>query len=289
MAADQPSVDARHDLDRSNERPHGRSKRWFILAPFITLMLSLGGYFGVDWWLYALSHVSTDDARIKGTLITVSTRVPGRLVSMVVEQGQRIKQGDLIARIQQDEYKSQVVLRQAVLEAAKSQLAGAMLELTLTRALAAGHIERSDAVLGASRSQLAEAEKAAALEAQRVKADLREKQATVEEAKAHLREATIKRDMASADLKRLEQLYRDGIIAAEQRDQAIAAYDQAVAQNQSVLEARNKSLAILERAGAESRRVQLFLDHVRTQRRKVRESAALKVLAEAEQQRVKMK
>ncbi len=252
-------------------------------------MLSLGGYFGVDWWLYALSHVSTDDARIKGTLITVSTRVPGRLVSMVVEQGQRIKQGDLIARIQQDDYKSQVVLRQAVLEAAKSQLAGAMLELTLTRALAAGHIERSDAVLGASRSQLAEAEKAAALEAQRVKADLREKQATVEEAKAHLREATIKRDMASADLKRLEQLYRDGIIAAEQRDQASAAYDQAVARNQSVLEARNKSLAILERAGAESRRVQLFLDHVRTQRRKVRESAALKVLAEAEQQRVKMK
>ncbi len=182
-----------------------------------------------------------------------------------------------------------MVLRQAALEAAKSRLAGAMLELTLTRALAAGQIERSDAVLGASRSQLAEAEKAAALEAQRVKADLREKQATVEEAKAHLREATIKRDMASADLKRLEQLYRDGIIAAEQRDQAIAAYDQTVAQNQSVLEARNKSLAILERAGAESRRVQLFLDHVRTQRRKVQESAALKVLAEAEQQRVKMK
>ncbi len=175
MAADQPSLDARHDLDRSSERPHGRSKRWLILAPFIILILSLGGYFGVDWWLYALSHVSTDDARIKGTLITVSTRVPGRLVSMVVEQGQRIKQGDLIARIQQDDYKSQVVLRQAGLEAAKSQLAGAMLELTLTRALAAGHIERSDAVLGASRSQLAEAEKAAALEAQRVKADLREK------------------------------------------------------------------------------------------------------------------
>ena len=35
--------------------------------------------------------------------------------------------------------------------------------------------------------------------------------------------------------------------------------------------------------------MQLFLDHVRTQRRKVQESAALKVLAEAEQQRVKMK
>jgi hypothetical protein len=54
-----------------------------------------------------------------------------------------------------------VALREAALEAAQSQLASAEADLELCRALTEGQIERSDAVLGASRSQLAEAEKAA--------------------------------------------------------------------------------------------------------------------------------
>ena len=85
------------------------------------------------WWLYSLSHVSTDDARVKGTLITVSSQVPGRLVTVTIEEGQRLKQGEVIAQIQQDDYQAQVVLREAALEAAQSQLANAEADLELAR------------------------------------------------------------------------------------------------------------------------------------------------------------
>jgi membrane fusion protein (multidrug efflux system) len=265
------------------------ARRWLVLLPLIGLGVVVGGYFGVQWWLYSLSHVSTDDARVKGTLITVSSHVPGRLLTVAVEEGQRVKKGELIAQIQQDEYRAEVALREAALEAVQSQLASAEADLKLARTLAEGQIERSDAALGASRSQLAEAEKAAALEAQRSKANLQEKEAAVEEAKARLSGAKATLEKAAADLERAKQLFRDGIIAAEHRDHAAAEYDQAVARYQSAREALNKHLALLQLARAESRRVQLLLDNVRTQRRRVRESKALKTLAVAERQRVRMK
>jgi membrane fusion protein (multidrug efflux system) len=285
-------MDDQDVLDAAEAAPATRqrmSKRWIIVAPLLVLVVAVGGYFGVRWWLYSLRHVSTDDARVKGTLVTVSSQVPGRLSSVVVEDGQRVKQGDLIARIQPDEYKAEVALREAALEAVQSQLASAEADIELARTLAAGHIERSDAVLGASRSQLSEAEKAAALEAQRTKASLHEKEAAVEEARAQLNGAKANLDKVAADLRRAQELFRDGIIAAEQREQAAAAHEGALARFQAAQETLNKSLAQLELTRAESRGVQLLLDTVRTRQRQVKESEALKSLAEAELQRVKMK
>ena len=266
-----------------------KSKKWMFLAPLIILVVIAGGYFSIDWWLYALRHVSTDDARVKGTLITVSSRVSGNLMAVRVEDGQPIKRGEVIARVQQDDFEARVALREAALEAAQSQWSSALLELDLERAVTDGQIERSEAVLGASQSQLDEAQKAAGLESERVKADLREKEAAVQEAKAQLQSAKVHQDMASSELKRANQLFEDGIIAAEQRDHATATYDQAVARYQTAQEALNKNLAVLARAEADSRRVQLLQTNVRTRLRHVNESTALRIMAVAEQQRVRMK
>ena len=292
MAIENRSIDERNTLpeSRSPVTPRRlRAKRWFILVPLLVLTLGLGGYFGVRWWLYALHHVYTDDARVKGTLITISSEVAGRLVTLAVEEGQRIHKGDLLAQIQQDEYQAQVALHSAALEAAQSQLASAEVDLALTRTLAEGQIQRSDAVLGTSRSQLAEAEKAAKLEEQRAVANLREKEAGVEEARARLTGAKAVLDKAIADRDRAKQLASDGIVAAERLDQAVAAYDSAVAQQQSAQEMLNRTLALVQMAQAEGRRVQLSLDQVQTQQNKVRESQVLKELAIAERQRTKMK
>ena len=279
---------ANGDMDHPTAPPRS-SKRWMILAPLIALVVIAGGYFGVNWWIYALNHVSTDDARVKGTLITVSSRVSGRLIGVPVEEGQPIKRGEVIARVQQSDYQAQVALREAALEAARSQLSSALLELDLERVVTEGQIERSEAVLGASESQLDEAQKAAGLERQRAKADLREKAAAVQEARARLQSARVNQVMAASERKRATQLFEDGIIAEEQRDQATAAYDQAVASFQTAEESLHKSQALLARAEAESRRVQLLQTTVRTQQRRVKESATLKDLAVAEQQRVRMK
>ena len=45
--------------------------------------------------------MSTDDARVKGTLITVSCQVPWRLLTMAMQEGQRLNTSDRIAQVQQ--------------------------------------------------------------------------------------------------------------------------------------------------------------------------------------------
>jgi len=140
-----------------------------------------------------------------------------------------------------------------------------------------------------SRSQLSEAEKVAKLAEQRTLANLREKEAGVEEVRARLTGAKAALDKAMADRDRAKQLASDGIVAAERLAQAVAAYDSAVAQQQSAQEMLNRALALGQMAQAEGRRVQLSLDQVQTQQNKVRESQVLKDLAIAERQRITMK
>ena len=261
-----------------------RGSRWRIFAPLLVLGLAVGGYFGVQWWLYTLSHVSTDDARVKGTLITVSAEVPGRLLSVPIKAGQPIKQGDLLARMDPEFYELEIAQRQAALEAVQSQLTRAEIEHELAQALTEGNIERSEAVLNASQSQLSEVQGAAQLENERVEAELREQEAAVEAARAQLAGTKAQLDVAAAENARAVQLFQDGIIPAEQRDQVMAAYDLALAQHQSVQKSLDQTLALLQGARAESQRVQLRLESVRTQEQKVEESQVLRTLAVAERQ-----
>ena len=261
-----------------------RGSRWRIFAPLLLLGLAVGGYFGVQWWLYTLRHVSTDDARVKGTLITVSAEVPGRLLSVPIKAGQPISQGDLLARMDPEFYELEIAQRQAALEAVQSQLTRAEIEHELAQALTEGNIERSEAVLNASQSQLSEVQGAAQLEDERVQAELREQEAAVEAARAQLAGTKAQLDVAAAENERAMQLFQDGIVPAEQRDQVTAAYDLALARHQSVQKSLDKDLALLQKAKAESQRVQLRLESVRTQEQKVEESQVLRTLAVAERQ-----
>ena len=261
-----------------------RGRRWRIVAPLVVLGLVAGGYFGSQWWLYTLRHVSTDDARVKGTLITVSAEVPGRLLSVPIKAGQPISQGDLLARIDPEFYELEISQRQASLEAVQSRLARAEIEQELTQALTEGHIERSQAVLNASQSQLTEVQGAAQLEHERVLAELQEQEAAVEAARAQLAGTKAQLEVAAAENERARKLFQDGIVPAEQRDQVTAAYDFALARHQSIQKSLDQDLALLQRARAESQRVQLRIENVRTQEQKVEESQVLRTLAVTERQ-----
>ena len=261
-----------------------RGRRWRIYAPLIVLGLAVVGYFGGQWWVYAMQHVSTDDARVKGTLITVSAEVPGRLLSVPIKAGQPISQGDLLAQIDPEFYELEIAQRQAVLEAVQSQLARAEIEQELAQALTEGHIERSQFVLNASQSQLSEVQGAAQLEHERVQAELQEQEAAVEAARAQIAGTKAQLEVAAAENERAMQLFEDGIVPAEQRDQVTAAYDLALARHQSVQKSLDQDLALLQKARAESQRVELRIESVRTQEQKVEESQVLRTLAVAERQ-----
>jgi membrane fusion protein, multidrug efflux system len=72
----------------------GRGKRWLLVAAALLLIT-----WGADWIYYRWTHVYLDDARIDGEVVTISSRVSGWITELPVIEGDRVKKGQLLARI----------------------------------------------------------------------------------------------------------------------------------------------------------------------------------------------
>ncbi|MBK9608897.1 MAG: HlyD family secretion protein [Betaproteobacteria bacterium] len=71
-----------------------RRKRWLLAPLAIGLALWAG-----QWLVHRYTHVGIDDARIDGEVITISSRVPGWVTELPVIEGDEVKQGQVLARI----------------------------------------------------------------------------------------------------------------------------------------------------------------------------------------------
>ena len=87
-----------------NNKLHTK-RYWVILGLIITGIL--GGYFILD----AMRYQSTDDAYVETTTVSVSPKVSGQIVKVLVKDNQPVKAGDVVAVIDKVDY--QVRLEQA--------------------------------------------------------------------------------------------------------------------------------------------------------------------------------
>src|SRR5438105_3603810 len=80
--------------------PARQRKSWTRSLPLIIggiLILAVIGVWALGRWRFGLTHVSTDDAYVTGNLVNVSPTINGRLSEMLVEEGQRVHKGQLLA------------------------------------------------------------------------------------------------------------------------------------------------------------------------------------------------
>jgi membrane fusion protein (multidrug efflux system) len=77
---------------------------------------------GVYYFRFIGPYESTDDAFIEGHATAVAPQVSGRVVQLLVQDNQEVKQGDLLFAIDPRDYEAQLALAQANLAAARSQL-----------------------------------------------------------------------------------------------------------------------------------------------------------------------
>ncbi|MFN2549915.1 MAG: HlyD family secretion protein [Myxococcales bacterium] len=77
----------------------------------IVAVVAIAVIAGFLWWLDARHFEDTDDAQIDGNITAVSSRVPGTVVAVHVEDNQQVKAGDLL--IELDPADLQVALAQA--------------------------------------------------------------------------------------------------------------------------------------------------------------------------------
>ena len=89
----------------SEENKLHTKRYWVILGVVIAVLI--GGFFVLD----AMKYQSTDDAYVETTTVSVSPKVSGQIVKVLVEDNQPVKAGDVVAVIDKIDY--QVRLDQA--------------------------------------------------------------------------------------------------------------------------------------------------------------------------------
>lgn len=186
----------------------------------VGLLVGIGG--AAYWyWSQHLSVASTVlqvSGRIEGYETDIGAKVPGRIAFVAVREGDAVRQGQVVARLDDEELKAQLQAAIAQVSAAQqqanqahdqiavlqSQIEEAQLNYDQSQDDTQGRISQSQAQVAAAQTQLDQAQ----AQVQQVEADL---------------------DLARKDRDRFAQLVQAGAVAQQQMDRAKAAYDKAIA------------------------------------------------------------
>jgi membrane fusion protein (multidrug efflux system) len=82
-----------------------RSRRPQVLAGVLLAVAALGAWYGYNWWTVGRFTVWTDDAYVGAKMATLAAKVPGYVASLTVEDNAPVHAGDIIATIDDGDYK----------------------------------------------------------------------------------------------------------------------------------------------------------------------------------------
>src|SRR4051794_31991991 len=142
-----PLADVLPELAPAGKKaPALRLNRKFLFAGAAALALAAAGWFGFDYVTVGRFMVTTDDAYVRANNTTLGAKVSGYVSDLAVEDNTKVRAGDVIARIDDGDYRlavdsarekvntqnatvarfeQQIVAQRAAVEQAKAQLVSA--------------------------------------------------------------------------------------------------------------------------------------------------------------------
>lgn len=88
-------------------RPNNQARLLMLLT-----VLAIGGWMGWKWY-WALHHISTDNAQVDSHIVPVLPRVGGFVAEVLVKDHQPVQAGDLLARIDDRDYRARLAQAEA--------------------------------------------------------------------------------------------------------------------------------------------------------------------------------
>lgn len=211
----------------------------------VFLLIGLLFLISLAWYFFSTNHSS--DLQLIGTVdaneVIVSSRIPGRIQMLAVDEGQEVKAGQLIATIQSDD-----------LEAAR-RAAEATAESEHYKVLESRATEQQTA--GETSSQVRNAE------------------AQLQAAKASLVQAQAQYDHQDADTRRTIALAHQGVMSLQQRDEADTALQAAKAAVDAAKENVSAAQASLKQAIAHAVQVKVAAQTVAAAKGSLQNAEAL--------------
>ena len=190
-------------------------RRPLLIAGAIVVVAGLA--WGISAWWHYRNHVSTDDAYVEGTVASVSAKVTGHIVELLVDDNQQIKRGALLLRIDDRDYRARLAQAQAAVGIAESRLRASVARVGLTREMASGQMAGAQAA-----SLSADASVNAARSAQDSSREIvASRRASLGAARAEHDRAIAAWDRAKQDLERIAALLKQDLVAKREYDQAV--------------------------------------------------------------------
>jgi len=229
-------------LDRETAAPHGNGSHWIsemqawrrrpgrsrgrlILVGGAGLLLLAAVAYGVHWWYWSLTHVSTDDAFVSGHIAPVSARIAGTVVEVRVNDNQDVKAGDVLVRLDSGDYEVALAQARAAAEAARGELQSATANVPLTDDSTRSLLQEADASLSA----IVHTQEGAEHDLEQRRSDLASKQSAVAAARAAQQAAQADFERARLDRDRAVTLFQKELIARQDLDHAEATFRNASA------------------------------------------------------------
>lgn len=104
-------------------------------------------------------EISTDDAAIEADVVTISPKVSGYVVKLLVDDNQRVKAGDSLLEIDPTDYAIHLARSEANLAAAKARAADAGIQLETTKISAPSNLDSATASVAEAEANFERAQK----------------------------------------------------------------------------------------------------------------------------------
>ena len=226
-------------------------RRW--LMPLLLSALIGGIVYGI-YLVHEMSfYESTDDAFLEGHVIPISPRVAGHVARVAVNDNQRVRAGELLVAIDPADFQTRRDQAAAALAATASQVKQARIAVELTSVTSTAGVSQATFGVqqGSSGVTTALAQLAAsASTVQQAAAALSAAQAGLQQAEADVAEQRAVVTRTNADRARVDQLFKEGVVSAQQRD----LYDTTAQQESAKLTSLQKKIdaaaAVVKQAGA---------------------------------------
>lgn len=118
--------------------------RLFVVL-IVALLTAAAVAIAIPWGRYRFNHVVLSEASIRGTVAKIGARHDGRIKSIEVEIGQRVKKGDVMLRMEDRHLQAAVERARGELQGAVKNLETEKLSITQARRQLTIEIERADA------------------------------------------------------------------------------------------------------------------------------------------------
>jgi membrane fusion protein, multidrug efflux system len=111
------------------------SLRTVAMVGLSALLLSVGGWYGYQWWTVGRFVETTDDAYVGGDVTPIAPHVPGFVAAILVADNQYVHAGQTLVRLDPRDFDAALENAQALLHARTADLADLAAKVTLQLSL----------------------------------------------------------------------------------------------------------------------------------------------------------